>query len=108
MSKKSDTKKAFKTLTIGIKDLSFRHDQYVLDLIRFIAEALPQTRVARNGNSIEIEAPESLSKRVIKLRIKKFLYKKGLDGEYRPISLNNTDLKGYVIKEKKIVELDYY
>ena len=52
--------------------------------------------------------PEKLSKRAIKLRIKKFLYKQGLDNDFRPISLKTADKDGYIIKEKRILELSYY
>ena len=33
-----------KTITIFVKDLSFKSDQHVVDLIRFLAEALPQIK----------------------------------------------------------------
>jgi hypothetical protein len=97
-----------KELTIGVKDLSFKNDQHVEDLIRFLAELLPQININRDGNEIEVSMPEKLSKRVLKLRIKKFLYKKGLSKDFRPISLKTEDKEGYTIKEKKIIELSYY
>jgi hypothetical protein len=52
--------------------------------------------------------PEKLSRRVLKLRIKKFLYKKGLNKDFRPISLKTEDKEGYTIKEKKMIDLSYY
>lgn len=104
MSKKSNTK----IITINVRDLSFKSEQYVIDLIRFLSEALPQIELNREGNEIDIEAPINLSKRVIRLRIRKFLYKKKLNGDFRPISLNNTDKDGYIVKERRIIELAYY
>ena len=71
-------------------------------------ESLPQLKVTREGNEIDVIMPEKLSKRVIRLRIKKFLYKKGIDNDFRPISLKTADKDGYTIKEKKILELSYY
>lgn len=97
-----------KPIVINAKDLSFKNDQLVDDLTRFIIETLPQVEVTRNGNEIDIIMPEKLSKRVIKLRIKKFLYKKGIDNDFRPISLKSADKDGYTVKEKKILELSYY
>ena len=67
-----------KSFTINVKDLSFKSEQHVLDLIRFLSEALPQITLDRNGNDIKVEMPNKLSKRTLKLRIKKFLHKKGL------------------------------
>lgn len=76
--------------------------------MRFLAELLPQINITRDGNEVEVLMPEKLSKRVLKLRIKKFLYKKGLSKDFRPISLKSEDKEGYTIKEKKIIDLSYY
>ena len=97
-----------KQLFINIKDLSFRSDQFVDDLIRYLSEALPRINIIRNVNEIELEVPINLSKRIIRLRIRKYLYKKRLDGDFRPISYIDPDKDGYIIKEKKIVEFTYY
>jgi hypothetical protein len=97
-----------KVCIINVKDLSFKNEQHVLDLIRFLSEALPQITLERTGNDINIEMPNKLSKRAIKLRIKKYLYKKGLYGDFRPISYKADEIQGYMIKEKKIVQLSYY
>ena len=97
-----------KAYTINVKELSFKDEQHVLDLIRFLSEALPQISVIRNGNNIDVEIPNKLSKRAIKLRIKKFLYKNGLHNDFRPISYKTDETEGYTVKEKKTVELSYY
>ncbi len=97
-----------KMITINVRDLSFKSEQYVLDLVRFLSEALPQINLNRDGNKIEVEMPKKLSKRAVRLRIKKYLYKKGLHEEFRPISLKSADTNGYTVKEKKIIQLSYY
>ena len=97
-----------KSFIINVKDLSFKSEQHVLDLIRFLSEALPQITLDRNGNDINVEMPNKLSKRTLKLRIKKFLHKKGLYNDYRPISYKTAETEGYIVKEKKLVELSYY
>ncbi len=97
-----------KLLTINVKDLSFKDDKIVDDLVRYISETLPQLNLNRDGNEIEVEMPYELSKRALKLRIKKFLYKKGLNKDYRPISYKSADAEGYAVKEKKILQLSYY
>ncbi len=97
-----------KSITIEVKDLSFKNEQHVLDLIRFLSEALPQINLNRSGNEIDVEMPRKLSKRTIRLRIKKFLHKKGLSESFRPISLKTPDFEGYIVKEKKVIELSYY
>jgi len=97
-----------KQIFLNIKDLSFKSEQYVVDLIRYLNESLPQLQITREAMELEIMAPIKLSKRVIKLRIKKFLYRKKINGEYRPISMRDVEKDGYIIKEKKMIELSYY
>lgn len=97
-----------KEITINVKDLSFKSDQYVIDLIRFMSEVLPQITINRNGNDLDVEMPDKLSKRAIKLRIKKFLHKNGLKEEFRAISFKSMEKEGYSVKERKIIELSYY
>ena len=97
-----------KHITVNVKDLSFKSEQHVSDLIRFIAESLPQIIINRTGNDLEIEMPKNLSKRTIRLRIKKFLHRKDLRDQFRPISFKSMDKEGYIVKERKVVELTYY
>ncbi len=97
-----------KTIVINVKELSFKSEQHVLDLVRFLSEALPQITLDRNGNEINVEMPTKLSRRALKLRIKKFLYKNGLHNDFRPISHKTSENEGYTVKEKKIIELTYY
>jgi hypothetical protein len=94
---------------IRVRDLSFKNDEYVGDLVRFLAEKLPQLNLTRKGNEIEVEKPINLSKRVIRLRLRKFLYKKKLKEDFRAISFNDPDgKKGYTIKEKREIQITYY
>ena len=102
---KGDTK----TIILDIKDLvSFGKDQNVTDLMRFLSEMLPQIEIVRNANELEITMPQKLSKRVIRLRVRKFLHQNGLYNEYRPISITESDKDGYMIKQKKTIEIAYY
>ena len=104
MSEKSDTKK----IILNVKDLSFKNDQYVMDLMRYISETLSNLEITRNAMEVEIKAPKNMSKKTIKLRIKKFLHKKELTSYFRPISITSKEIEGYTVKEKKTIELSYY
>jgi len=97
-----------KSIKIEIKELSFKSEQHVTDLERFLSEALPQITLYRDGNEINVEMPITLSKRALKLRIKKFLYKKDLNKDFRPISFKTSEKEGYIVKERKTPELSYY
>ena len=46
-----------KQIFIDVKDLSFRNDHFVVDLIRYLSEALPQIKRIRDANELEIEVP---------------------------------------------------
>ena len=97
-----------KELTIEVKDLSIEKEQHVDDLLRFLEEQLPQIEISRSGNEIEVVMPQQMSIRAIKLRIKKFLHRKNLTEKFRPISYKTADNQGYMIKEKRTLELTYY
>jgi hypothetical protein len=100
----ADNKRVF----IEVKELSLEKEQYVEDLLRFLAEQLPQIELSRSANEIEVIMPLNMSKRTLKLRLKKFLHQKNIQEKFRPISYKTADHNGYMIKEKKIVELSYY
>ena len=97
-----------KTIIIDVKELSFKSDKHVEDLIQFLSEHLPHIELTRNGNEIEVEMPETLSKRALRLRIRKFLYKNQLKKDFRPINITKSDKSGYIIKERRQIELPYY
>ncbi|TFF95821.1 MAG: hypothetical protein EU544_01960 [Promethearchaeota archaeon] len=97
-----------KTYIVNVKDLSFKSEQMVLDLIRYLAEQIPQIEIKRAGSELEVSAPKSMSKRTIRLRIRKFLYKKELIDDYRAISLQDPDKEGYTIKERRVYQFTYY
>ena len=103
----SDTK----TITINIKasgTTSKWKDEYTNDLMRSISEMLPHVNVNRKGNELELVTPLNFSNRTIKLRIKKFLHQKGLKDKFRPVSYKADDKIGYMVLEKKVIELSYY
>jgi len=102
---KVDTKK----IILDVKNLvSFGKEKYATDLMRFLSEMLPQIEIVKNANEFEITMPQKLSKRVIRLRVRKFLHQNGLYNEFRPISINQSDRNGYMIKQKKTIEISYY
>ena len=80
----------------------------MIDMIRYLAEVLPQITIERYGNELEVKAPSKLSKRAIKLRIKKYLYRKKIDNDFRPIAYIDPDKEGYIVKEKRLYQLSYY
>lgn len=105
---KTDTKQ----IIIDVKELILApkvgKEQHAEDLLRFMVEQLPQIEINRNGNNLEVKMPKQMSKRAVRLRIKKFLHQKNLFSEFRPILYKSHELEGYMIKKRKILELSYY
>jgi hypothetical protein len=97
-----------KRFIIDVKALSLEKEQHVEDLLRFLTEQLPQIELSRTANEVEVILPQSMSKITIKLRLKKFLHQKSITDQFRPISFRTADHEGYMIKEKKAMELSYY
>ena len=93
-----------KLIKVNLKDLVFKGEQYIEDLIRYLTEALPSIELTRESNTLALKVPNSLSKRAIKLRLKKFLHKNKFKEELRPISSE----EGYTLKERKRLEFTYY
>jgi len=104
---KTDTKTLIIYLRASETTTKWKED-YTNELVRLISEMLPLVNVNRNGNQLEIETPNKFSKRILKLRIKKFLHQKNLKEDFRAVSYNTPEIDGYQIIEKKIVELSYY
>jgi len=101
-----------KEIIIDVKELILApkvgKEQHAEDLLRFMVEQLPQIEINRNGNTFEVKMPKKLSKRAIRLRIKKFLHQRNLFNEFRPILYKTHEIEGYMIKKRKILELSYY
>ncbi|MFX1496441.1 MAG: hypothetical protein ACFFBH_02835 [Promethearchaeota archaeon] len=101
-----------KQIIIDVKELILApkvgKEQNAEDLLRFMVEQLPQIEINRNGNNLEVKMPKQMSKRVVRLRIKKFLHQKNLFNEFRPILYKSHELEGYIIKKRKMLELSYY
>lgn len=109
---KKMSKAEIKQVIINVKELILApkvgSDRNADELLRFLVEQLPQIEVDRNGDQLEIAMPEKLSKKAVKLRIKKFLHQKNLFNEFRPIFYRTHEFEGYMIKKRKALELSYY
>lgn len=106
------SKNETKQIIIDVKELILApkvgKEQHAEDLLRFMVEQLPQIEINRNGNNLEVKMPKKMSKKALRLRIKKFLHQKNLFNEFRPILYKSHELEGYMIKKRKILELSYY
>ena len=106
------SKTEIKQLIIDVKELilapKVKGEQHAEDLLRFMVEQLPQIEINRSGNTFEVKMPKGMSKKAVRLRIKKFLHQKDLFNEFRPILYKTHEFEGYMIKKRKILELSYY
>ncbi|MBD3185641.1 hypothetical protein GF325_02335 [Candidatus Bathyarchaeota archaeon] len=89
-SKRSSKKaKQVPPLTINADQLSFSNDSDINNLARFLEERMTKAdglnEVVRDKNDLELHMNRPISKRRIKLYIKKFLHKVGLRMDFRVI-----------------------
>lgn len=69
-------------------------------MISFISENLKVNDVSKDGNKVNVELPESITKRMFKLRLNRFLYQSGLKTDFRLISMLNEGKQGYMFMDR--------
>ena len=82
---------------IDFSKVSLKLDKYLDPMGRFIMEHLPETEVTKEGNVLNVKVPTKVSKRMLNLRIEKFLYQSGLKDTCKFVAAPD----GYKIYELK-------
>ncbi len=85
---------------VNVSKLSISQEKYVDQMIQFISDNMNVKDVSKDGNKVNVELPESISKKMFKLRINRFLYQSGLKNDFRLISMLNEGKQGYMIMER--------
>ena len=89
-----------KVYEIEVSKLGFTKEKYVDQIKQFIEEHVPSSKVSKSGSSLNVTVPESFSKRMLKMRVNKFLYSSGLKSDFRLISMEKSGKMGYQIMER--------
>ena len=72
-------------------------EKYVTQLMQFLDEHIAGSESGKEGNIITVNVPPAVNKKMLKLRLNKFLYQSGLKQEYRLIALSKKDVSGFQI-----------
>jgi hypothetical protein len=99
MAKKKSEATETQEFRVDVSKLTLKMEKYIDSLGRFIMEHIPNTDVTRDGNVLKVKAPQNMSKRILNLRVSKFLYQSGLKDSYRVVSMQKADGNGYQILE---------
>ncbi len=88
------------TFEVNVSKLSISQEKYVDQMISFISENLKVEDITKDGNKVNIELPQTISKKMFKLRLNRFLYQSGLKSDFRLISMLNEGKQGYMFMDR--------
>jgi hypothetical protein len=95
--KKKETTHVFE---VNVSKLSISQEKYVDQMIQFISENLKEVKAEKDGHKVNFIFPESITKKMFKLRLNRFLYQSGLKNDFRLISMLNEGKQGYMIMDR--------
>ena len=85
---------------IECEKFKFRDEKFVDQLAQFLEEKISDSKIKIDGDNINVELPDTWTKKMMKLRAQKFLYQAGLDSSYRFVSLVKSKAgEGYMVVE---------
>jgi hypothetical protein len=98
MAKKKEEVSVHEIL-VDISKFTLSMEKYVDSMGRFVMEHLPKTDVVRDGNMLKIKTPLNVSKKMVNLRVSKFIYQSGLKANWKLVALTPSQGNGYQIIE---------
>jgi len=98
--KKKEKKVPTHVFEVNVSKLSLSQEKYVDEMISFISENLKVKDVSKDGNKVDVELPKTISKKMFKLRLNRFLYQSGLKSDFRLISMLNEGKQGYMFMDR--------
>ena len=98
--KKKKVKVPTHVFEVNVSKLSITQEKYIDQMISFISENLKDAKATKDGNKVNVELPETISKKMFKLRLNRFLYQSGLKSDFRLISMLNEGKQGYMFMDR--------
>jgi len=71
---------------VDVEKLTLEHENLLDELVEFLKSKLSEFDIEREGNNIIIRSENEVSKRKIRLFLKKFLHKNELDKDFKTVS----------------------
>jgi hypothetical protein len=100
MAKKKTKEPTTIDYQIDVSKLSLTQEKYINQIGQFVEENIPSSSARKDGNILDITVPVAITKRMLRLRVNKFLYQSGLKAQYRLVSLVTNEATGYQIIER--------
>ena len=82
---------------LDISKISVLKEKYIEQVMQYLEENIASSEIVKEGNMVNINVPPSISKKFIKLRIKKYLYQAGLKDEFKIVALQKGEVSGFQI-----------
>ncbi|MCF2138419.1 MAG: hypothetical protein K9W44_00020 [Candidatus Lokiarchaeota archaeon] len=82
---------------LDVSKISAMKEKHIEQIMQYLEENVPDSKISKDGNLVKIEVPISISKKVLKLRIKKYIYQAGLKDEFKLVALPKGETSGFQI-----------
>ncbi|WP_457559673.1 hypothetical protein [Candidatus Harpocratesius sp.] len=82
---------------LDVSKISAMKEKHIEQIMQYLEENVPDSKITKDGNLVKIEVPISISKKVLKLRIKKYIYQAGLKDEFKIVALPKGETSGFKI-----------
>lgn len=90
-----------KTYQLDVSKIStLKKANYTEQIMQYLDENIPTSEISKEGNVVKINVPISLSKKFLKLRIKKYIYQAGLKDEFKIVALPKGEVPGFQVLER--------
>ena len=80
--------------------LGLKKEKYIDQTRQYVEENIANSKVSKNGSILNINVPKNVSKKMLKLRLNKYLYNAGLKEDFRLISLVSEKGNGFQIMDR--------
>ena len=84
-AKKKDAS-ARNTYEVDVAKFSLGKEKYVDNLSQFLQEHVQDCKCEKSGNVLKLSTPANITKRMVRLRLERFIYQAGLKNSYRAIA----------------------
>ncbi|MHA1611078.1 MAG: hypothetical protein ACTSYU_03410 [Promethearchaeota archaeon] len=82
---------------LDVSKISVLKEKYIEQVMQYLEENIESSEIVKEGNMVNINVPLSISKKYIKIRIKKYLYQAGLKEEFKIVALPKGEVSGFKI-----------
>ena len=77
---------------------TLKKEPIVKKYINYLESNIPGSKISKSGNTMSIQVPKNISRKMVRLRVKKFLFKT-FENKYRVIAMNEEAMPGFKIVE---------